>query len=295
MKIDCGVSLYDLETSWMRRPWPPGGLLRQKQTNKRRKRETAVAQWLRCCATNRKVAGSIPAGVIGIFHWHKILPIALWPWGRLSLWQKWVTGAFPGGKGGRCVRLTLPLPCAVNFLEPSGPLQSCNGTDLLFLKEGRGNRICIEFLFHQTAFTGFRPAFSIKWRNRAFWWGACCIFCSFGFVAMWWFFPSFFSLYYINLKKYHYIMFSIYVVLKSIFTSKNMPQSLQICALPDRIPPPNLLYIYSYEKIVFGYALSSGASRSHKCDPIPLSGPLYDNSEDISTSERGSNSVCSLL
>jgi len=23
---------------------------------------TAVAQWLRCCATNRKVAGSIPAG-----------------------------------------------------------------------------------------------------------------------------------------------------------------------------------------------------------------------------------------
>ena len=26
-----------------------------------------VAQWLRCCATNRKVAGSIPAGVIGFF------------------------------------------------------------------------------------------------------------------------------------------------------------------------------------------------------------------------------------
>jgi len=29
---------------------------------------TAVAQWLRCCATNRRVAGSIPAGVNGIFH-----------------------------------------------------------------------------------------------------------------------------------------------------------------------------------------------------------------------------------
>jgi hypothetical protein len=28
----------------------------------------AVAQWLRYCATNRKVAGSIPDGVIGIFH-----------------------------------------------------------------------------------------------------------------------------------------------------------------------------------------------------------------------------------
>ena len=31
---------------------------------------TAVAQWLRRCATNRKVAGSIPDGVIGILHWH---------------------------------------------------------------------------------------------------------------------------------------------------------------------------------------------------------------------------------
>ena len=31
---------------------------------------TVVAQWLRCCATNRKVTGSIPDGVIGIFHWH---------------------------------------------------------------------------------------------------------------------------------------------------------------------------------------------------------------------------------
>ena len=32
--------------------------------------ETAVAQCLRWCATNRKVAGSIPDSFIGIFHWH---------------------------------------------------------------------------------------------------------------------------------------------------------------------------------------------------------------------------------
>ena len=45
---------------------------------------------------------------------------------------------FLGGKSGRCVRLiNLPLSCAVvmksgnlNFLEPSGPLQACNGTAL---------------------------------------------------------------------------------------------------------------------------------------------------------------------
>jgi len=29
---------------------------------------TAVAQWLRRCATNRKVAGSIPDGAIGNYH-----------------------------------------------------------------------------------------------------------------------------------------------------------------------------------------------------------------------------------
>jgi len=29
--------------------------------------ETAVAQWLRYCATNRKIAGSIPAGVSVFF------------------------------------------------------------------------------------------------------------------------------------------------------------------------------------------------------------------------------------
>ena len=38
-----------------------------------------------CYKSEGRWFDSIPAGVIGIFQWHKILLIALWPWGRLSL------------------------------------------------------------------------------------------------------------------------------------------------------------------------------------------------------------------
>jgi hypothetical protein len=74
------------------------------------------------------------------FHWHN-------PSGRTKVLgstqplTEMSTRCIPGGKGGRCVRLTnLPPSCAVvmksgnlNFLGPSGPLQACNGTALPYL------------------------------------------------------------------------------------------------------------------------------------------------------------------
>jgi len=68
-----------------------------------------------------------------------ILPAALWPCGWHSLQQKWVPGIFPGGKGGRSVGLTnlTTFMCrlswnlgASSLLEPSGPVQACNGIAL---------------------------------------------------------------------------------------------------------------------------------------------------------------------
>ena len=94
--------------------------------------------WLRHCATSRKVVGSIPENVIGIFHSHN-------PPGRtmaLRLTQP-VTEMSTrniswGSKGSRCTGLTtLPPSCAVlksgslNLLEPSGSLQACNGIAFL--------------------------------------------------------------------------------------------------------------------------------------------------------------------
>jgi hypothetical protein len=101
---------------------------------------TSVAQWLRCCATNRVVAGSIPDGVIGIFHWHNPSnrTMAL---GSTQPLTEMSTRKICWGKCGRCLRLkSLPPLCAVvmksgnlNFLEPSGPLQACDGTALRFI------------------------------------------------------------------------------------------------------------------------------------------------------------------
>jgi hypothetical protein len=53
----------------------------------------------------------LPLGSLKLFI-DPMLLAALWPWGRLSLEQKWVPGTFPGGTGDWCLRLkTLPPSC----------------------------------------------------------------------------------------------------------------------------------------------------------------------------------------
>jgi len=88
-------------------------------------------------ATNRQVAGSIPGGAIGIFQWHNPSGRTMALGSTQPLTEMSTRCISWGGKDGRCVRLTtLPSSCVVmksrkfNFLEPSGPLQACNGTAL---------------------------------------------------------------------------------------------------------------------------------------------------------------------
>ena len=91
---------------------------------------TAVAQWLRCCATNGKVDGSIPAGVRGPFIDIKSFRSHYGPWVVSASNRNEYREYFLRCKGGRCVMLTTLAPSyavvtksgKLNFLETSGPV-----------------------------------------------------------------------------------------------------------------------------------------------------------------------------
>ena len=111
---------------------------------------------LRWRATNRKVAGSIPAGVSGFFIDIKSFRSHYGPGVDSVSNRNEYREHFLGVKAVRTVRLTtLPPSCAVvtksgnlNFLEPSGPVQACNGTALpLFIEYSAPWIACFLFLF----------------------------------------------------------------------------------------------------------------------------------------------------
>ena len=103
-----------------------------------------LAQWLMCCATIRKVAGSIPTGVSGNVIDIKSLRSHYDPGVDSASNRNEYQEYFLGGKGGRCVWLTTYHHPALlsrksgnlNFLEPSGPVQACKGNALPCSTEG---------------------------------------------------------------------------------------------------------------------------------------------------------------
>ena len=89
-------------------------------------RGTRWCSWLRHCTTSRKVSGSIPDGVTGIFHWHNLSGIDSAC--NKNEYQEYLLRS----KSGRCVGLTtLPPSCAdcLEIWEPqaSGTLRACPG------------------------------------------------------------------------------------------------------------------------------------------------------------------------
>ena len=96
--------------------------------------------WLRSCATSRKVAGSIPDGVIRVYHWHN--PSGHWVESASN--RNEYHAYFLEGKGSRYVGLTSLPPSCSDCLEiwepqPSENLRVCTGFALTFALEIMSN------------------------------------------------------------------------------------------------------------------------------------------------------------
>ena len=78
--------------------------------------ETTVTQWLRCCATNRKAAGSILAGISVFFIDIKSFLSHYGPGVDSASNRNEYQGYFLGGKGFRCVDSLTTILCRCHEL-----------------------------------------------------------------------------------------------------------------------------------------------------------------------------------
>ena len=119
---------------------------------------TAVAQWLRCCATNRKVTGSIPDGVNGIFHWHNTpnRNMALGSTQPLTEMSTRRISCASGAYGWQPDQLPVPLSWNLGNLTSCNPLGHSRPLTgliylylylLVWLKNGHGHFTFLSFSF----------------------------------------------------------------------------------------------------------------------------------------------------
>ena len=89
------------------------------------------------------------------------------------------TGVFPGGKGGRCVKLTTLPPSYdvvmksgnLNFLESSGPLQACNGSALPISDYKMLQRVSTNYMVFLRPLVHMKPKLQLE---ISFWVSVIC-------------------------------------------------------------------------------------------------------------------------
>ena len=133
-------------------------------------RGTAVAQWLRCCATNQKVASSIPAGVSGFFIDTNSFRSHYGPGVDSASNRNEHQEHFLGGKGGRCVRLTTyhhPVLLSRNLgtlisWKPLGLSRPVMGLLYLYILLGVREESFIRYLWGMNPLALFSSIFYVK-------------------------------------------------------------------------------------------------------------------------------------